>query len=231
MHPKTKNKKDMKKFYTYLAAMMMILAGFSLTSCEDDDVDRAIDLSGAWTGDMGMFVEVDYINGSVIYDAYRTDIEFTPHNKYSTHGEGYQVDYYDRHCPYRYTCYYFQWTIDNGRIILRYYDNPELNATIYDYRLTSSIFDGRIGNTKFTLDKTADFYRWDRYYGDVVWDSYLYIGWNGSYYYDDYYYTGNYDDYYYVNKRLDTENVNDTVKVKEKLPRIIRHGSHFSEQE
>ena len=225
----------MKKFYTYLAAMMMILAGFSLTSCEDDDVDRAIDLSGAWTGDMGMFVEVDYINGSVDYNAYRTDIEFTPHSKYSTHGEGYQVDYYDHPCPYRYTCYNFQWTVDNGQIILRYYDNPELNATIYDYRLTSSIFDGRIGNTRFTLDKLRDFYRyWDNYYSGS-WSSYFYITWDGSYsyYWNDtpYYYGDYYDDYYYVNKRLDTENVNDTVKVKEKLPRIIRHGSHFSEQE
>ena len=53
-----------------MSVIMMMLAGFSLTSCEEDeDVERSIDLSGAWTGDMGMYVEVDYRgHGSVIYD-------------------------------------------------------------------------------------------------------------------------------------------------------------------
>lgn len=217
----------MKKINIYLSAIMVMLAGLTFTSCEDDDVDKAIDLSGAWTGDMGMFVEVDYRNGSVVYDAIRTDIEFTPHSDYSTHGEGYQVDYYGRECPYRYTCYYFQWTIDHGRIILRYYDNPDLNATIYDYRLTRTIFDGRIGNTTFTLDKTADFYRWDRYYEDVRWNSYLYIAWDGSYYYDGGYW---YDDYYYANTRKNTEALGDsaTSTKSTELPRVIRHGSKYS---
>ena len=209
-----------------MAAFAIMLAGLALTSCESDDVDKAMDLSGAWTGDMGMFIEVAYHDRSVIFDATRTDIEFTPHRDYSTHGEGYQVDYYARECPYRYTCYYFQWTIDNGRIILRYYDNPDLNATIYDYRLTSRIFDGRIGNTRFTLDKTADYYRWDRYYGNVEWNSYLYIDWTGAYYYDGTYW---YDDYY-TNSRSNTDTANDSAaNEKKELPRIIRHGSHFLE--
>ena len=92
----------MKKLYTYMSVIMMMLAGFSLTSCEEDeDVERSIDLSGAWTGDMGMYVEVDYRgHGSVIYDALYTDIEFTPHSRYATHGEGYQIDYYDHHCTH-----------------------------------------------------------------------------------------------------------------------------------
>lgn len=212
--------KQTSKFFTFIA---ILLAGLSFTSC-DDDVERATDLSGAWTGDMGMFVAVEYRNGRVVeYDAYRTDIEFTPHSEYATHGEGYQVDYYPRSCPYRYTCYYFQWSIDRGVIRLRYYDDACLNANITNYTLNGRIFDGWIGNTEFTLDKTYDYYHWDRYY-NVDWSRYLYIGWDGTLYYDG----GYWYDYYAPERRDLSASTDTTTNQTEPLPRIISHGSRFN---
>jgi len=225
----------MKKINIYLTAIMVMLAGLTFTSCEDDDVDKAIDLSGAWTGNMGMYVGVEYPGGRYIeYDALTTDIEFIPHQKYSTHGEGYQTDYYDHHCPYHYTCYRFQWRIENGRIYLRYYDDSGLNANIYDYRLNNSVFEGILegvgSSLSFRLRKTADYYRyWNDYYSGS-WSSYFYIAWDGSYYYDNGYWYGDYYDdyYYYAPTRRDTEAIGDSLNTKE-LPRVIRHGSRASE--
>ncbi len=195
----------MKRFYTYtFSVLMLTMSALTLTSC-DDDVERAMTLSGECTGDFGMYYEVQDPYGRwYAFDAARTDLVFYPQYEYATYGEGKQVDSYN-YGPYRRQYYYFRWEVHNGTIYIEYPCDPNLNVAIRDYRMTSSTFKGWIGDTRFTLYKISGPYDWGGYSGDhAYWE---------------------YDDYYWYGKPRDGESMEsfDGSKLN------IRRGNRFNE--
>lgn len=167
----------MKKISTLWIALCAVMATTVLSSC-DDDLSRAMTLSGEWRGDFGMFYEYEYYGRIYTFTSYDTRLVFYPDYDYATHGYGKQVDYYDQG-PYVYQYYYFNWYIDRGDLVLDYPYDPNLNTVIHDYHMSSSTFYGYFGNSnnKFYLRKTADYYDWG--------------GFTGNYYYgprDNWYY-------------------------------------------
>ena len=167
----------MKKISTLWIALCAVVATTVLSSC-DDDMSRAMTLSGEWRGDFGMFYEYEYYGRIYTFNSYDTRLVFYPDYDYATHGYGKQVDYYDQG-PYVYQYYYFNWYIDRGDLVLDYPYDPNLNTVIHDYHMSSSTFYGYFGNSnnKFYLRKTADYYDWG--------------GFTGNYYYgprDNWYY-------------------------------------------
>ena len=161
----------MKKISTLWIALCTVMATTVLSSC-DDDMSRAMTLSGEWRGDFGMFYEYEYYGRIYTFNSYDTRLVFYPDYDYATHGYGKQVDYYDQG-PYVYQYYYFNWYIDRGDLVLDYPYDPNLNTVIHDYHMSSSTFYGYFGNSnnKFYLRKTADYYNWGGYNGDYDYGS------------------------------------------------------------
>lgn len=202
----------MKKIYSTLTMMMVALTTLTaFTSC-DDDIDQAMALSGEWTGDFGMYYEIEdpYTGRWISFDASQTDLVFYPEYEYATYGTGKQIDYY-RYGPYKYQYYYFNWRVRNGIVYMEYPYDPGLNVAINDYRMSSTRFTGWIGDVKFSLYKMRDFYNWGDYYGDYGY------GWNDGWYWDDYYYSKGRDGKRSVEP--DTSNLN------------IRRGNRFMEKQ
>ena len=156
----------MKKISTLWIALCTVMATTVLSSC-DDDMSRAMTLSGEWRGDFGMFYEYEYYGRIYTFNSYDTRLVFYPDYDYATHGYGKQVDYYDQG-PYVYQYYYFNWYIDRGDLVLDYPYDPNLNTVIHDYHMSSSTFYGYFGNSnnKFYLRKTADYYDWGGFTGN-----------------------------------------------------------------
>jgi len=178
----------MKKNIYCLMMMMFAFSTFTFTSC-DEDVDRAMVLSGQWRGDFLMSYDWQLADGTIVtFDSYDTDIVFYPDYDYATHGWGKQVDFYE-YGPYERQYYKFYWSVRDGFITLRYPKNPEYDATIADYTMTNSYltgwFDGG-SNNKFRLYKIADYYNWDVYYDDYCY--YDRLNWYDSWY--NWYYHG-----------------------------------------
>jgi len=161
----------MKKLYTLLLLAAATLTAGTLASC-DEDLEDAVDLSGEWTGQMGMYFSDGYYD----YDAAYTNIRFYPDYEYARHGTGEQVDYFSSPCPIRYQSFYFEWKVQNGRIFLYYPYDPDLNVVITEYHLNNHHFTGYIGSTYFQLGKLYDYYAWglygDNYYGYSYYDYY-----------------------------------------------------------
>lgn len=201
----------MKKLNNWALVLIMILtAGFTLTSCDEDNM-QASDLHGQWRGDFGMYY-TDHYNYE--WKASYTILEFFQ-TGFTSHGTGKQYDYYNRG-PYKYQYFRFNWEIRNGVIFLTYPGDHNLDTEIHDYQMSSRYFSGYFGNsrTPFNLDKYYD-WRWDDYnryndYGYYYNSGYTY----GGYYYDDYYY-----DYYYAKTRSGEET---------KVP-LVKNGNYFNE--
>ena len=150
----------MKKLFFILSVALVAMVGFS--SCNSDDENEARVLSGEWQGDWGMFYDYEYDNGDIVrYYAASTYIKLEPSHNNSTHGVGYQEDYYSRG-PYEYQWYKFYWEVRDGIIYLTYPHDPDLDVDIYDYRLSNDYFSGYFGDTNsyFRLHKLTDFYYW-----------------------------------------------------------------------
>lgn len=149
---------NMKKTISSWASMLIIvlLGGLSLTSCDRDDM-QASELSGTWQGDFGMVFETK----NDIWRAEFTVLEF--HKKpFSNYGYGFQWDEFSaRGCPIPYQRWEFDWSVKDGVITMIYPQNHDLDIEIYDYRMTSNYFSGRIGSSKehFTLYK-IDSWEW-----------------------------------------------------------------------
>ena len=173
----------MKKYYFYL--MMMLFAGFTMTSCETDE-EIARKLTGVdWEGNLDTY----YMNrwGESFRDGeYRTVWRFEG-NYYDSHGnatrgwgEECDYDYHDR----RNTAYStFTWRVSGGDIIINY-DDPTWNPVridYYDYSLTYSHFHG----TMYDWENRA--YDFNLYANaSLSWDDYHYIDydyWDWGYYY------------------------------------------------
>lgn len=159
----------MKKF-TFLSAMIMMMAmAFTFVSCDDDEY-IADTLWGVWEGDMHVWNDFD----GQVYEAHRSVIQFDRDpDSYAT-GTGYWVDYYSN-APWDYFASHITWSVSNGRIRIYSYED-DTNFYIYDYSLSDNYFTGTIESEwgdpmDFRLRKTAspnwdDFdWGWDSWYG------------------------------------------------------------------
>lgn len=151
-------------------ALCTVVAATTLSSC-DEDLSLAVNLSGEWQGDFGMYYEYEYRGRVFRFDSYDTRIVFYPSYDYATHGYGKQVDYYSQG-PYVYQYYYFNWYVDRGDLVLEYPYDHDLDAVIHDYHMYSNRFYGYFGTsgTRFSLYKTADYYDWANYSGNYYYD-------------------------------------------------------------
>ena len=144
---------------------MMFIAMMGFTSCDDiyywvDDPDAEVGyaISGHWFGDMDMY------NAYTGERAEGSEIQFYSGWNYS-HGRGVEIDYYYYAAPVRNE---FEWEVIDGYIYLTFYDEPDLDCVIGDYRLSNDYFTGYIDgydgySTRFKLRS------YDRY-----WKSYGY---------------------------------------------------------
>lgn len=178
----------MKKLSSLSYLLVLVATCAFLTSCERDDVDRAMDLSGGWTGFFGTYYTIEDPDGKEVdFIADRTDIEFTPDRDYATFGHGYQVDYFNRgNGPYEKLYYYFRWSINNGVIVMSYEAHPEYSGRIFDYHLTRNRFSGRFehATVPFNLDKLSNYYYLEDYYHRYnYYYSWDYVDWSWDYYY------------------------------------------------
>ena len=210
----------MKKFYSSLVALCLILAGgMMMVSC-DEDMEDAIDLSGEWYGDMGMFIDLDGNPDTTddIFDAYKTWIAFHQDDEFATYGWGEQVDFFDDGPYYRQNLY-FNWRIRNQVLELTYPYNPGLDVRIRDYRF----YDSRT-TLRFTINNE---YKCELYklYDDQ----------------DNWYYINHYDhldfnkyDYYYYYKRPNysyTKSRDGKTESVEIKPENVKSGRDFSKFE
>ena len=173
----------MKRFSSKIMMMAVaLLSVVTFTSC-DEDVDEAMILSGEWSGDFGMYYDYrDERTGRwYTFEADYTNLVLYPHHEYATYGTGKQIDYYS-YGPYAYQYYYFDWEVRNGVIYFDYPYDPNLNMAIREYRLSSNVFSGWVGDVHFELYKLRDFY-WGDYGG------YYGYGWSDGWYGDGYYYS------------------------------------------
>lgn len=151
----------MRKHLLWAFTALLTLTLF--TACDEDHA-IAYDLEGQWQGDFGMYYEYESHGRIYRYDSYDTDIRFVPSSSFSTHGYGYQIDWYTAG-PYDYMSMQFEWQARNGAIYLHYPYNPDWDAVIYDYRLNDYYFSGYFGDTRihFSLRKIDGYYDWDAY--------------------------------------------------------------------
>ena len=186
----------MKKLYFY--AMMLMLAGFTMTSCETDE-EIARRLTGVnWEGNLNTYYSNrwgdEYLDGE-----YHTVWRFEANNydRYgvATSGYGYEADY-DLNDRYNRAYSPFRWRVSGGDIIIEY-DDPTWNPVridYYDYKLTYSRFSGTMydwENRAYDFNLYAnDSWYWDSYYdnryytraaNDSTATDDVYIGKNGSF--------------------------------------------------
>ena len=194
----------MKKLFFIMS--VALAATFAFSSCNSDDEDEAMVLSGEWQGDMGMWYEDEYGDQ---WDADETYIRLVPDHTYATYGIGYQEDYY-RHGPYKYLWYKFYWKVIDGVIYFTYPYDPNLDTEIYDYRLTNDYFKGYYGDSRnrFSLYKISDFY---------YWTPTVYVE---SDYYAYQMYTSYSNEYQGAAKSKDFK----------KAPKIVKRGRHFNDK-
>ncbi len=170
----------MKTMKNWMMMLIMIMTASAMTSC-DEDQKLAFKLDGEWRGDFGMNYTIDYRGRQYTFDSYDTYLVFYNDGIVASHGWGKQVDYYD-YGPYEYQYYRFNWRIRDGIIHITYPHNPELEVTIYDYRMSYSHFTGWFGNSdiSFDLRKLTGDYDWDYYCNDYSY--YSRTGWSyGNY--------------------------------------------------
>lgn len=152
----------MKKVLGCLLAAVTMLSSF--TACDKDEKE-SMRLSGEWQGDF-------YATYNYYYKAERTPrtayadltyMQFQPDHLFgSTRGTGIEVDIYNSG-PIAYMRYEFDWRVDEGHIYLSYWDAPEMDVVIDDYRLTYNRFRGHFGEN----NNTIDLYKMDSWDGSI----------------------------------------------------------------
>ncbi len=157
----------MKKVYSIITAVLMVIAGTVVSGC-NPDYDIAYTLDGVWEGNMYKYY--DYYGNR--YSSTSTVLQFDQDAYSCTQGTGRWIDYYSD-APYDYFASYITWSVVNRRIII-YSEKERQTYYIDSYRLDDNYFEGVItdpyGNSKnFEMRKTYS----------RNWDSY---NWNGWYY-------------------------------------------------
>lgn len=162
----------MKKIFFALLTLTAMSGLF--TSCDEDE-KKGLRLSGEWEGEFFSYYTCHYGNEPRDREFYSdwTYMRFFTDGFDVNEGEGYEVDFYNSG-PYDYMYYRFFWKVKEGIISLKYYDAPEMNLDIEDYRLTYSYFRGQFGGGyDINLRKLSDYhycvanYDWD---WDWDWD-------------------------------------------------------------
>lgn len=185
----------MKKFYFY--AMILMLAGFTMTSCETEDEMIARKLTGVdWEGNLNTYYSnrwgEEYLDGEY-RTVWRFEAEYYDSYGNATRGYGYEADYdiYDRHNK-AYSP--FTWEVRNGNIYI-YYDDRTWNDVRIDWRDYSLSYSRFSGTMYDWEDRVYDFdlyandsWRWDDYYyryytrgAEDANDDSVYIGEKGAF--------------------------------------------------
>lgn len=156
----------MKKLWFALLTLTAMTGLFS--SCDEDE-KKGLRLSGEWEGKFYSYYTCHYGNEPRDREYYSdwTYMHFYTDGFDVDEGEGYEVDFYNSG-PYDYLYYRFWWKVQNGIISLKYYDAPEMDLDIVDYRLSYTRFRGQFGGgydinlTKLdTYDYCVEHYDWD----------------------------------------------------------------------
>ena len=168
----------MKKFYSIITIIMMVLTATLTTGCTDENEDVAYNLWGTWEGNM--YMQSQY-NGRVYQSSYSV-LAFDKNPYQYASGTGYWIDYYSN-APWDYYSSRIQWRVTGNQEIQIYSQNEGRTYYIYNYsmgsyRFTGWIDDGQNDPVYFELRKTSE-----PDWGDYDWD---------GYYWDDYYYGYNY---------------------------------------
>lgn len=120
-------------------------------------------ISGQWEGYLGKYYRDT--NG-VTHNSYRSSIVFYPDYDRSTHGYGYQEDWYTDG-EYQQIFYKFTWeqNNDNKKLYLHYEYHPELNTIIREYNLNKNHFTGYFNNSNIQFDLNTSWkdYKWGDY--------------------------------------------------------------------
>ena len=142
----------MKRLFGCLFAAVAAVSG--LTSCDEDE-KIAMKLQGEWHGDFYACYTCKYKQEVELRKFYAEDtyMHFVPNHMFGrTRGTGYEVDIYPDNSPISYTKYEFDWQIDDGVITFTYFDAPEMNIVVENFRLTYDHFQGYFGANKSTID-------------------------------------------------------------------------------
>lgn len=200
----------MKSFTKIISVAFSLCIASTLTSCLDEDEIKSSIITGEWHGDFGMYYDYDCHTCDHVHTYYsaETSLIFYPSHDYSTHGYGYQKDYYD-YGPYRTQSYYFEWEMNDGVLYIDYPYDSYLNTEIHNYRMSDSMFTGRIGNNgdTFHLYKVADISDWSCYG-------------SGYYYYEERYYWHS-----VANKACSADSVGTTVEGV-----VVKRGNKYTAQ-
>lgn len=140
------------KFWGCVIAAVTALS--CLTSCDEDE-KISMKLQGEWHGEFYACYTCKYKQEVELRKFYAEDtyMHFVPDHLFgSTRGTGYEVDIYPANSPIKYTKYEFDWRIDDGVITLEYFDAPEMNVIVENFRLTYDHFQGNFGENKSTID-------------------------------------------------------------------------------
>ncbi|MCR5361002.1 MAG: hypothetical protein K6E73_03210 [Bacteroidales bacterium] len=192
----------MNKFFGCMLAAVAISSCFS--SCDEDE-KISMKLQGEWHGDFYACYTCKYKQEVELRKFYAEDtyMHFVPNHLFgSTRGTGFEVDIYPANSPIKYTKYEFDWRIDDGVITFEYFDAPEMNITVENFRLTYDHFQGYFGANKSTIDlRKLDSYDFSEYVNPYELRA------------DDYvsYYTGY--DYYRGTRAVDGEELSESEEI------------------
>lgn len=121
----------MKKIYSFLMIMIMILGAMTMTSCDDDQL-TGMRMEGSWEGYMWNS------NGSRCL----TKFTFTGDPFRNTKGTGYWVDIYSH---FDYVADRIRWSVEDG-IIYIYSYKERFEYKITDYYIRNGHFEGYISD-------------------------------------------------------------------------------------
>lgn len=133
----------MKKLWFALLTLTAMSGLFS--SCDEDE-KKGLRLSGEWEGKFYSYYTCHYGTEPRDREYYSdwTYMHFYTDGFDLDEGHGYEVDFYNSG-PYDYIYYHFFWSVNDGIISLKYYDAPEMDIDIVDYRLSYTHFRGKFG--------------------------------------------------------------------------------------
>lgn len=152
----------MKQKLLHITTLLLIIfAGLSLQSCEDDDIAQTLD--GIWEGEVAQ-TYFSYRWGEQTNYQY-VDIEFyTDPYKYAK-GTGIEYDYYGNSYHYSECPFYFE--VRNGIIYLDYDDGTSVairNYRLNHNRFTGEFIDYRSGDYLASFDfQKVNNWRYNRY--------------------------------------------------------------------
>ena len=147
----------MKKFFYY--AMMLMLAGFTMTSCETDEQIARKLTDVDWEGNLNTYYSnrwgEEFLDGEY-RTVWRFEADYYDSYGNATRGYGFETDYdYNHRGEYAYSS--FRWEVRGGNIYIDYDDrtwNP-VRIDWCDYRLSYSHFSGTGTTVPTTSTSTA----------------------------------------------------------------------------